>query len=82
MSSQLPPAQLPGSSPPHAVITPLDQAGVLYIVTALALIFALLSIIIRVYVRYEFSHSFGADDVSCGVAFVRGVSPRGPRVCD
>ncbi len=61
----------PGQSPPVAIITPTDQRGVLWIVTALCIATATLSLLIRAYVRIEFSQSYGKDDVSIGVAFVR-----------
>lgn len=62
---------MPGQSPPVAIITPTDQRGVLWIVAALCLVTAVLSLLIRGYVRAEFSQSYGHDDVSILGAFVR-----------
>ncbi|KAK4940170.1 hypothetical protein LTR10_019705 [Elasticomyces elasticus] len=61
---------LPGQTPPLAVITPTDQRGVLYIITALCLATSIVSLLIRGYVRVEFSQSYGKDDISIGAAFI------------
>lgn len=61
---------LPGQSPPLSVITPTDQGGVVLIVTALGMIFALISIIIRVYIRLQLRNAFARDDVVVSVAMV------------
>ena len=47
------PTTLPGISPPLGLITATDQRGLAAIVTALALSFALISFLIRVYVRIK-----------------------------
>lgn len=60
----------PGNSAPLATITSTDHRGLVGIATALALIFSLISLVIRGYVRYEFSNSFGTDDVVIAVAFL------------
>jgi len=65
------PSLLPGQSPPLAIITPTDQRGVLLIVVALCLATGLVSLIIRAYVRMEFSRSYGWDDILIAAAFVR-----------
>jgi hypothetical protein len=64
---------LPGQSAPLATITSTDHRGLIAIATALGLIFSLISLVIRGYVRYEFSNSFGADDVVISVAFLFSV---------
>lgn len=64
---------LPGQSAPLATITPTDHRGLVAIATALSLVFAFVSIVIRAYVRYQFSNSFGADDVVIGVTFLFSV---------
>jgi hypothetical protein len=64
---------LPGQSAPLATITPTDHRGLVAIATALGLIFSLISIVIRAYVRYQFSNSFGTDDVVIAVAFVLSI---------
>ncbi len=61
---------LDGQSPPLAVITSTDQTGVLLIVTALGLAFALVFLLIRVYLQLEVRHSISYDDVTVGAAFV------------
>ncbi|KAK0715148.1 hypothetical protein B0H67DRAFT_553733 [Lasiosphaeris hirsuta] len=55
-------AVLPGQSAPLAVLTATDQSGVIIIGATLALIFAVISMLIRLYVRLEFRHSFARDD--------------------
>jgi hypothetical protein len=64
---------LPGQSAPLATITPTDYRGLVAIATALSLVFAFVSIIIRAYVRYQFSNSFGTDDIVIGIAFLFSV---------
>lgn len=54
----------PGESPPLTVITATDQTGVVLIGAALALAFAAVSMLIRLYVRLEFLRSFGRDDIA------------------
>lgn len=55
---------MPGQSPPLTVITPTDQGGIVVIATALALIFALVSIVLRLFIRVEFRRRFFGDDVA------------------
>lgn len=62
---------LPGQSPPLTIITPTDHSGLVLIATALGFVFALVSLLIRAYVRYEFSRQFARDDVLVTVAVVR-----------
>ena len=64
------PPLLPGQTPPLAIVTPTDQRGVLFIVTALCLGSSLVSLIIRAYVRIEISRSYGHDDFSVAIASV------------
>ena len=47
------PSLLPGQNPPLFTVTPTDQAGVIVNVTAFCLVIAVVSILIRSYVRYE-----------------------------
>jgi hypothetical protein len=61
---------MPGQSPPIAIITPTDQRGVLWIVTPFCLVAVIVSVLIRAYVRVEFSQSYGKDDISIFGAFV------------
>lgn len=70
MSSQ-PSGLLPGQSAPLTIITSTDRSGLILIATALGLIFALVSLLIRAYVRYEFSRQFARDDAVLTVAVVR-----------
>ncbi|KAB5513115.1 hypothetical protein GE09DRAFT_638123 [Coniochaeta sp. 2T2.1] len=63
-STSLPePTVLPGQSPPLTVITSTDQSGIVIIATALALIFAFVSILLRLFIRVEFRHRFFGDDI-------------------
>ena len=62
---------LPGQSAPLTVITSTDQSGIVLIATALGLSFAIISLIIRIYIRLEFRHQFSRDDVVCALAMVR-----------
>lgn len=64
-----------GGVPPVAVITPTNQTGVLLIVTTLSLAFGLVSLVVRGYVRAEFSRSYGLDDIAIVVSFVRAQTP-------
>lgn len=61
---------MPGQSPPIAIVTSTDQRGVLWIVTWFCLVTAIVSLLIRVYVRIAFSQSYGKDDISILGAFV------------
>lgn len=65
---------MPGQSAPFAIVTPTDQRGVLWIVTAFCLATAITSLLIRAYVRVEFSQSYGKDDISISGAFVSALS--------
>ncbi|OIW26306.1 hypothetical protein CONLIGDRAFT_683294 [Coniochaeta ligniaria NRRL 30616] len=56
------PTLMPGQSPPLTVITPTDQGGIVVIAAALALIFALVSIVLRLFIRVEFRRRFFGDD--------------------
>lgn len=70
-STSLPePTLLPGQSPPLTVITPTDQGGVVIIATSLALIFALVSVLLRLFIRVEFRHRFFGDDVAALLSMV------------
>ena len=61
---------MPGQAPPIAIVTPTDQRGVLWIVTWFCLATAIVSLLIRIYVRIAFSQSYGKDDISIFGAFV------------
>jgi hypothetical protein len=65
-----PSALLPNQSPPLSVITATDQRGVVLIATALSLSFALISMLIRLFIRLEFRHRFARDDAVAVVAMV------------
>jgi hypothetical protein len=58
------PTLLPGQSAPLTVITATDQGGVVIIATALALVFALVSVLLRLFVRVEFRHRWSGDDLA------------------
>jgi len=61
----------PGQSAPLAAVTATDQGGVVVIGTALALVFALVSILIRLYVRFQFQRSVvSRDDVASAASLV------------
>lgn len=64
------PSLYPGESAPLTVITATDQSGVVLIGTALALIFAAISMLIRLYVRLEFRHNFAKDDLASLISMV------------
>ncbi len=55
---------LPGQAPPLGAISDTKQDGVLIITAALGLVFALISSLIRLFIRYEFSSRFAKDDVA------------------
>ena len=61
---------LPGQSPPLTVITSTDQRGVVLIATALGLVFGLISLLIRIFIRLEFGTGFSRDDIFAAVAMV------------
>ncbi|KAK0620408.1 hypothetical protein B0T14DRAFT_567155 [Immersiella caudata] len=61
----------PGQSAPLATLTSTDQGGVVAIGAALALVFALISMLIRFYVRTQFQRSVGSpDDVASAAAMI------------
>lgn len=62
---------LPGQSPPLAALTDTNRSGIVLITTSLCLIFALLSITIRLYVRLQFRHQIDRDDFASFVSMVR-----------
>jgi hypothetical protein len=61
------PTLLPGQSPPLTIITPIDQSGVVLITTALGLIFGLISLLIRMFIRLEFQTGFSRDDIVAAI---------------
>lgn len=64
---------LPGQDAPLAVVTATDQTGIIIITTAFAMVFALVSICIRIFIRMEFHHAFSVDDhfsIASMVSFV------------
>ena len=66
----------PGQSAPLATLTATDQGGVVAIGAALALVFALVSMLIRFYVRTQFQRSVGSlDDAASAAATVRLKTP-------
>jgi len=67
---------LPGQSPPLEVITATDQRGVIIIATTLGLIFASISLLIRVYLQLEIRHQIGRDDAAVLLAMVSGRSSK------
>jgi hypothetical protein len=67
------PVLAPGQSPPLTVISPTNQGGVILIITALGMVFALVSILIRLYIRLQIRHAYERDDTAIAVAMV-GVS--------
>ena len=64
------PVLAPGQSAPLTVISPTDQGGVVLIVTALGMIFAIVSILIRMYIRLQLRHIFEHDDSVVMIAMV------------
>lgn len=64
------PTLLPGQSPPLTIITSTNQSGVVLIATALGLIFGLISLLIRMFIRLEFRTGFARDDILAAVAMV------------
>lgn len=61
---------LPGQSAPLETITPTDQSGIIVIATALGLIFASISLLIRLYLQIEIRRKIGRDDVAVLLAMV------------
>lgn len=64
------PVLAPGQSPPLTVISPTNQGGVVLIITALGMVFALVSILIRLYIRLQIRHAYERDDAAVAVAMV------------
>lgn len=64
------PALAPGQSPPLTVISPTNQGGVVLIITALGMVFALVSILIRLYIRLQIRHAYERDDTAVAIAMV------------
>ncbi|KFZ03048.1 hypothetical protein V502_11277 [Pseudogymnoascus sp. VKM F-4520 (FW-2644)] len=64
------PVLAPGQSPPLTVISPTNQGGVILIITALGMVFALVSILIRLYIRLQIRHSYERDDTAVAIAMV------------
>jgi len=71
------PALLPGQSPPLSVLTPTDQTGVIYIATALGLVFALISLLIRYFIRVDLQNKVSADDILASLALTFAVAQSG-----
>ncbi len=63
------------SIPPLAAITPTDHTGIVLIGTALALVFSVVSMLIRIYIRLQFRHEFSLDDIS-SISAVVGLDAR------
>lgn len=64
------PVLAPGQSPPLTVISPTNQGGVVLIITALGMVFAFVSILIRLYIRLQIRHAFQRDDIAVAIAMV------------
>ena len=56
---------LPGQSPPFSIVTDSNHSGILLIATALCLIIAFVSILIRLFIRLGFRSEFAKDDIAC-----------------
>jgi len=70
-STSLPePTLLPGHSPPLTAITPTDQRGIVIIATSLSLVFGLVSVLLRLFIRREFRQPFFGDDVATVMSMV------------
>jgi hypothetical protein len=61
---------LPGQSAPLTIITPTNHSGIVLITTALCLAFALVSMLIRVFIRLDFRNQVARDDVIALTAMV------------
>ncbi|KUJ14945.1 uncharacterized protein LY89DRAFT_649533 [Mollisia scopiformis] len=61
---------LPGQSAPLEVLTATDQSGVILIAAALGLIFAIISLLIRVYLQLEVRHHVARDDAAVLLAML------------
>src|SRR6266480_4820481 len=64
----------PGDSPPLAIITSSDHSGVVLITTALAFSFTLVSLLIRIFIRFEHRNP-SYDDLICAFATVSQHQP-------
>ncbi|KAM7188890.1 hypothetical protein V8F20_010399 [Naviculisporaceae sp. PSN 640] len=62
------PTLLPGQSPPLTVVTATDQTGVVIIGAILALVFSVISMFIRLFIRSKFQNEFAKDDTAAFVA--------------
>jgi hypothetical protein len=61
---------LPGQSAPLASITSTDEKGIVLIATSLSLAFALISLVIRIFIRIDFHQAFARDDVAAVASMV------------
>ena len=61
---------LPGQSPALSVISAADHGGLVLIATAVAMSFALISILLRLFIRLDFRQSLGRDDLLAGLSMV------------
>jgi hypothetical protein len=52
------------------VISPTNQGGVVLIITALCMVFALVSILIRLHIRLQIRHAYERDDSAVAIAMV------------
>ncbi len=61
------------TGPPAALaaITPTNHTGIVLIGTALALVFSVVSMLIRLYIRFQIRHEFSLDDTASIAAVVR-----------
>lgn len=61
---------LPGQSPPLTIITSTNQTGVLLITTSLALVIAVISLLIRIYLQLQIRQQYALDNVLALVSMV------------
>jgi hypothetical protein len=61
---------LPGQSAPFEVISATDKSGIVVIAASLGLIFAFISLLIRLYLQIEIRHQIGRDDLTVLLAMV------------
>jgi hypothetical protein len=61
---------LSGQSAPLASITSTDERGIVLIATSLGLAFALISLVIRIFIRIDFHQAFARDDVAAVASMV------------
>ncbi len=63
-----------GQSAPFAVVTSTDRTGLVWITTLLGFFFALVTLLIRVYVRHRARkvvvHQFALDDIFVALSMV------------